>query len=163
MIIAVAVLFGLARLRFPAAERRSTPTSSGPLERLAARASYDNLAAAVSTVLQRVTPATVLVDLVEEVTADAAVAPTPRGQAAPVPAAPRRGQRALGVLVSSDLAIVRVPAGFRVVVSPEGSGAIQIRGVDQTREIALVQVPSPREFEACPSARAASPGLPTWP
>ena len=142
IVIAVAVLFGLARVRFPAPDLRSTPTSSGPLERLAARASYDDLAAAVSAVLQRVAPATVLVDLVEDVAPALAPLKTdPRAQVPPIPPPQRR--RMLGVMVGGGLAMVRVPAGFRVDVQPDSPGSMQLRGTDSAREVALLQLPAP--------------------
>ena len=57
ILIAVAVLVVLARFRFPQTDTGPAAVTPGPLERLAARATYDDLAAAVHTALQRVEPA----------------------------------------------------------------------------------------------------------
>src|SRR5678815_4170857 len=63
ILIAVVVLVVLARFRFPQSDSGPAAVTPSPLERLAARATYDDLAAAVHTALQRVEPALVTVNI----------------------------------------------------------------------------------------------------
>ena len=129
IVIAIAVLVGLARFRFSQTDSRPVAVTPGPLERLAARATYDDLAAAVHTALQRVEPALILVTL------------EPDGQARS--SASRDGspaRRVLGVRLDGDWAVVYLPPGFRIV-RPSPDDPLTVRKVDNAREIAVISRP----------------------
>jgi len=130
ILIAIVVLVVLARFRFPQTESGATAvTPPGPLERLAARATYEDLAAAVRTALQRVEPALVAVNIEP----DTAPNPKTRGEAA---AAVAENRSRVGVRLGGDLAVVHVPRGFR----PAGDAFI-VTDVNQPREIAILSGP----------------------
>src|SRR5262245_20007432 len=98
IVIAVAVLVLLARFRFSQSEARPAAVTPGPLERLAARATYDDLASAVHSTLQRVESALVLFTL------------EPDTQKPPTVS----GRRIAGIRLDGDWAVVHVPSGFHI-------------------------------------------------
>jgi hypothetical protein len=127
ILIAVVVLVVLARFRFPQRESGPAAVTPGPLERLAARATYDDLAAAVHTALQRVEPALVTVSIEP----DSASART-RGEAPP------DNRSRLAVRLGDDWAIVHVPRGFHL--ANVGESFIAREG-NQAREVAMFSGP----------------------
>jgi hypothetical protein len=130
ILIAIAVLVVLARFRFPQTESGAAAvTPPGPLERMAARAVYEDLAAAVRTALQRVEPALVTVNIEP----DSPPNTRTRGQAA---AAVAENSSRVGVRLGDDLAVVHLPRGFRVA-----GDAFAVRDVNQAREIAILSGP----------------------
>lgn len=56
MVIAVAVLLVLARFRYPVADRVAATPAAGPIERLAARATFEELALIMADLSARVQP-----------------------------------------------------------------------------------------------------------
>lgn len=117
IVLSVGVLMTLARLRFPETEADST-TSQAPLERLAARATYDELAAIIADLGSRVGP------FVEVLRVDAAAGPRF------VPA----------VRVRPDLALAHVPPDGRLLAIVDGAAAPDIVAYDETRELVLLRV-----------------------
>jgi hypothetical protein len=151
ILIAVAVLVVLARFRFPLAQdARPAAVTPGPLERLAARNTYDDLAAAVHTALQRVESALITVSL------------EPDPQPAKSPAAARTDaggpdpRSRLAVRLSDDWAIVHVPRGFRPARTAPDDPLV-VRDVDPVKEIAVVSL-ALREGEDQLSAGSAELG-----
>ena len=132
ILIALAVLVVLARFRFPPSDSRPAAVAPGPLERLAARATYDDLAAAVHSVLQRVEPALLTV-IVE---ADGAAGkPGFGGEIIPGSSPERR--RLVAVRLRRDTAILFAPKGFRIA-SGELDEPLTVRGIDLAKEVTVV-------------------------
>lgn len=136
--VCAAVLLLLARLRFPGAQ--PVEVAAPPLERLAARASYDALAADV----QRAEPKIKTNVIVLRV-----AAPT-RAHAYDVWDA-LAGSEAVGsvrhivaVRTSDDTAITLIDAQSRIdgIVGEDGAGVASMLGVDVVRGWALVRVPA---------------------
>lgn len=133
ILIAVAVLVVLARFRFPQDENRPSAVTPGPLERLAARATYDDLAAAVHTALQRVEPALITVSLEPDPQA-------PKSPSAVRPEAVGADPRSrIAVRLSDDWAIVHMPRGFRPARTAPDDPLV-VRELDPAKEIALVSL-----------------------
>ena len=132
ILIAVVVLVVLARFRFPQSDSGPAAVTPNPLERLAARATYDDLAAAVHTALQRVEPALVTVTIEP----DSASTKTTRGEA-PL-AAPDNRRRVAVRLGGEDWAIVHVPHGFHLASMGD---SFTVREVNQAREVAMFSGP----------------------
>lgn len=132
ILVAVAVLLVLARFRFPTPERVAATPPAGPIERLAARATFEELALIIADVSTRVDPALTVVDIVSEPPA----APAPR-RGAPAAAPPPVQQRRMAALrIDADLALVYLPSGFTVVASDD----VRVVASDAERELALVRV-----------------------
>ena len=53
IVVSLAVLLLLARFRFPATDGVAPAPAPGPLERLTARSTYDDLAATIANIVQR--------------------------------------------------------------------------------------------------------------
>jgi hypothetical protein len=143
--IALAVLFVLARYRFPEASVRPAAPPTGLLDRLAPRGAYDDLATAVQTTMQRASPGIVQLEITP---VDPAKAGKPRQPSAPV--LPNRLVPA--VRISSELALATIPAGYEVV--PGGPGEIGVRAADPAREMVIAYV-RPRDAGDRPPAPAA--------
>ena len=130
ILIAVAVLVVLARFRFPQSESGPAAVTPGPLERLAARATYDDLAGAVHTALQRVEPALVTVSIEP----DSASTKTSRE----APSARPDSRSRVAVRLGYDWAIVHVPRGFHLASMGD---AFTVRDVNQAREVVMFSGP----------------------
>ena len=131
ILIAVVVLVVLARFRYPQNDTGPAAVTPGPLERLAARATYDDLAAAVHTALQRIEPALVTLSL----------EPDPAGARAARGEAPPGGSDArsrVAVRLGNDWAIVHVPRGFRLASLGD---SFVVREVNAAREVAMISGP----------------------
>lgn len=117
--LSAVVLFALSRFRFPEPSRGETAASPALLERMAARATYDELAAIIADLSQRVAP---FVSVLRVETG---------GQQRFVPA----------VRVRPDLALAHVPGDSRVlaVVGTTGSTP-EVVGYDAERELVLIRV-----------------------
>jgi len=131
ILIAVVVLVVLARFRFPQRDSGAAAVTPSPLERLAARATYYDLAAAVHTALQRVEPALVTVTIEP----DSASTKTTRGE---VPLAAPDSRSRVAVRLGYDWAIVQVPHGFHLASMGE---SFIVREVNQAREVAMFSGP----------------------
>ena len=130
ILIAIAVLVLLARFRFPPRESGPAPVTPGPLERLASRVTYDDLAAAVRTALQRVEPALITVNIEPDATSTKG-----RGEA---PAAVVGNRHRVAVRMGDDWAIAQVPRGFHLVSPGE---SFTVREPNPAREIGMLSGP----------------------
>jgi len=139
IVVAVAMLLVLAQFRYPVEDRAAAVPIAGPIERLAARATFEELSL-------------IMADLTARVQADLAVITIARFPAAPVTA--RRGspppqpepiERRLvpALRVDSDLAVAYLPEGFEVA---ETAGVVTA-AEDPDRGLVLVHV-EPRAFTA---------------
>jgi hypothetical protein len=138
--VAVIVLLVLARLRFPEAQVDLSTVTPAGLERLAARANYDDLAAAVRTAIQAVEPIVVSVDL------SPAAPEKEKPGATPPPA-----RLVPAIRLRDDLAVTALPAGYK----PSGGGSTVVRAIDTKRELVIAAVPA----EAGPVRQATSAGV----
>jgi hypothetical protein len=142
IIVSLAVLLVLARFRFPPAEvgaPPAAPATTGPLERLTARTTYDDLAASVATVVLRVSGAgtvlTVQVNAIPE-----PEKPGAKGKPGePPPIVPPQLVPALRL--PSDLAVVHVPPGWQVTSILGVSEPPNIAASDPRREIVVLRMP----------------------
>lgn len=117
IVLSVAVLMTLARLRFPETAA-DAPAGPAPLERLAARATYDELAAIIADLGSRVG------SFVEVVRVETATGPRF------VPA----------VRVRPNLALAHVPPESRVIAIVNGAALPEVVSYDETRELVLLRV-----------------------
>ena len=138
VLVSVAALAVLARFRYPQQETASAaPAQAEPnaLEKLAARAAFDELAGIVADVDRRVASRVTVLRL----------APDP---AHPVP--PERYGVVLfrpAIHVTPDLAVVALERGL-LVAGIVGSRAAPVTvGVDPTRAVALVRTPARPDFQ----------------
>jgi hypothetical protein len=125
--------------------------TSCPLERLAACASFDVLAAVVMSVLSRASSSIVVLVL-----AVPAMVPLPDAVAPLAPAAPARRVRAMGVRLTGGAVVAHVPAGLRVVLA---DGTFAESRVDIARGVTVVRLPANAEqpsIAPCPVAGVAS-------
>jgi hypothetical protein len=137
IVVALAALLVLARFRFPAADIASVTPAQGPLERLAARSTYEDLAASVANLVQRVTPSVIVFEL------QSAPAPQmPEGKEAAAPPTPPVSRLLGGLRVGGDLALVHVPDGLQPVAGQGLAATIELVAHDTARQIALVRAPS---------------------
>jgi hypothetical protein len=142
IVVALAALLILARFRFPAAEISAVRPQQGPLERLVARSTYEDLAASVANLVQRVSSAVVVLQI------------EPRAEAPPAgergkdeaPVVPRRSRLVAGARVDRDLAVVHVPPGFQVTAGQGLAAPLEVLRVDESRQLALVRAPSVLEI-----------------
>jgi hypothetical protein len=147
--IALAVLFALARIRFPEATVHPAAPPTGLLDRLAPRGAYDDLETAVQTTIRRAAPGIVQLEIAA---VDVGKAGKPRQPAAP--ALPNRLVPA--VRISAELALATVPAGYEVV--PGGSGEVAVRATDPAREMVVAYVRSRDAGDRPPAPATDFPG-----
>jgi hypothetical protein len=133
IVVAVAVLLLLAQFQYSAPDRTVVPTLNGPIERLAARATFEELALIMGDLSERVQPAMTVVTL-ERI--PPAAPPARRGV---VPAVPTPTERRIvaALRIDIDLAIAHLPVGFRVMPTP----GIAVATEDPDRRLVLVRVP----------------------
>jgi hypothetical protein len=130
--VAVAVLLVLARFRFPEAEIVGVTPTPNPLERIASRAPFDDLAGAVADTAARLTPLIATIEFGPPV--EKSEKKNARTKAAPP--APHRFLP--GLRVRPGLILVHAPAGL----SPVLSNGAQVIAIDADREIALLATPA---------------------
>ena len=140
IVVSLAVLLVLAKFRFPLAAGVTTaPPAPGPLERLTARSTYDDLAATIANLVQRVTPSVAVVQLSlvppeEKPGAKKGTTPDPLLSGPPrLEAAIRFGQ---------DLAVTYLPAGYHVTGGQGLAAPLEVVGADPARSIAVVRAPA---------------------
>lgn len=132
IVVAVAMLLILAQFRYPAPDRAAATPVAGPIERLAARATFEELTLIMADVSARVQPALTVLQI-ERIPP---VAPPPRrGTPAPEPA-PSERRSVAALRVDTDLAVAYLPEGFRVVGQTDGEAVVE----DETRRLVLVRV-----------------------
>jgi hypothetical protein len=157
--VCIVALVLLARLRFPASPPvvESPAAAPAPLERLAARASYDALAADIERVEPIIAPSLIVLRV-----------------AAPLPSAPRDVHDALvpsdapplvrhvaAVRIGRDIAVAAIDSGTRIdgIVGERTSGTASVLSVDPVRRIGLVRVPEApvRQLPQLPLASLPTP------
>jgi S1-C subfamily serine protease len=118
--VSVGVLLLLARYRFPdEAATQTVPSAPAPLERLAARAVYDELASTMADLERRIVPRIVMARVQDA-----------RGESWVV--APR---------LLPDRAVAVADAAARVANAP-GTAAVEVVGRDEERSLAVLRVPA---------------------
>jgi hypothetical protein len=137
IVVSLAVLLLLARFKFPATDGVATAPAPGPLERLTARSTYDDLAATIANVVQRArsTVAVLQLNPIPE-------PEKPGGKSRQEPAVVRPPRLVPALRVGQDLAIVHLPAGFQVTTGLGLSAPIEVVLSDPQREIVIVRAPS---------------------
>lgn len=133
IMVAVAVLLVLAQFQYPTPDRAVVSPLAGPIERLAARATFEELALIMGDLSTRVQPALTVITL-ERIPPPAP--PTRRG-AAPVAPAPTDRRIVAALRIDINLAIAHLPSGFRVVPA----AGIEVATEDPDRRLVLVRVP----------------------
>jgi hypothetical protein len=142
IVVSLAVLLVLAKFRFPLAAGVTTaPPAPGMFERLAARSTYDDLAATIANLVQRLTSVAVvhlgLVPPEEKPGVKKGAAPEPILAAPPrLAAAIRVGQ------AGQDLAVTYLPPGYQVTGGQGLSAQLDVVASDPIRSIAVVRAPS---------------------
>jgi len=136
----VVLLLVLARFRFP--EEQGVPTlpdrpPAAPLERLAARATYDELASIVADLERRIAPALVVLRV--------ETSGSPRGLSASAPGAGIFSNVALrwvpGVRVRPDAVLARIELGGSVVGLVGSEARPELEAYDPLRGVAIIRVP----------------------
>jgi S1-C subfamily serine protease len=129
IVVSVALLFLLARYRFPAQSRGAAPVHVAPLERLAARATFDELASIIGGLEPVITRAVVVMRVLGPDARNPGGAPdVPRF----VPA----------LRIRDDIAIAAIDGGARIVgLIGDASASPAIVGQDEARGIIAVRVP----------------------
>jgi hypothetical protein len=128
--VSAAVLLVLSRFRFPERAGRDAAPPALPLEQLAARATYDELAAIIAQLQKRLSPVLVALPVQRE-TGDAA-APVTSGI---IPA----------IRVAPDQALALLPPGARLPPLSSSDPATRPIAVDTVRGLVLAQVPAAPE------------------
>ena len=136
--VAAVVLLALARLRFP--EPPAVDTATPPLERLAARASYDALAADIERVRALIGPNLVVLRLASP--SD----PVPRRLEDLVgrSAAPAANGHVVALRIDAGTALAAIDPGARIagIVGPDvPSDTAHVVAVDSLRRLARLRVP----------------------
>jgi hypothetical protein len=140
VVVCAGVLLLMARLRFPESAPAALPeVSPPPLERLAARASYDALAADV----QRVEPLIAPNLLVLRITPRALSEPRTLREALSPGDAAAAVRHVAALRVSDDIAVATIDSGTRIdgIVGETGGGTASILAVDPVRRVARIRVP----------------------
>jgi hypothetical protein len=140
IVVSLAVLLVLAKFRFPLAAGGTTaPPAPGPFERLAARSTYDDLAASIANLVQRLTPMVAVIQLglmPPEEKPGTKKGTTPE----PVLTGPPRLEAA--IRIGQDLALTYLPAGHRVTGGQGLAAPPDVIAADPTRSIAVVRAPA---------------------
>lgn len=153
--ISVAALLVLARFRFPTEDLTQPALPAPPLERLAARATYDELAGIIARLEGRVRPSMVVLrthdpERVQPVSIDDLLRTRIIQRARFVPA----------IRIARDLALAVLPPEAFVEGVAVGDGAATLVAYDALRNLALVRVPAVADTEnwrVQMSGRLASP------
>jgi hypothetical protein len=137
IVLALAVLLVLARLRFPAQQPLALPVQ--PLQQLAARAAFDDLSASVTRAMDRVRPSLVVVARAPaaEALRSLAIEDVLRQDGAE-PAT----DFVLALRFRPDLAVV-VSAGRPLSLRASDARLLQVRRRDDLRGLTVIRVPPP--------------------
>lgn len=131
--VSVGVLLLLARFRFPEAPR-VVATATQPLERLAARATYDELAAIIEQLEARVAPSTLVLRV-----------SSPRPSADTAPLDFERPRFVPGLRIRDDLVLAALQPDDRVQgIVGDAEAVPMMLAADRLRGLALVRVPAQR-------------------
>ena len=142
IVVSLAVLLVLARFRFAASDGAPTPT--GPLERIVARSTYEDLAATIGNLVQRLSPSVVVL-IATPIPPEAKPAAPGKKTTEPrpsAPVAPLPPRLVAAVRVGQDLMVGHVPAGYQVTGGQGLSGPVEVVAFDAARGIAIVKATS---------------------
>lgn len=156
VVVCVVVLLLLARLRFP--EPPPVDTTAAPLERLAARASYDALAADIQRVEPMIAPSLIVLRVAPPLQG----APRDLQDLLAQPDSPSGVRHVAALRISADAALAPVDPGARIegiVGGVAGGGSAAVLAVDPVRRIARVRVPEApvRQLSQLPLASLPTP------
>lgn len=141
--VAVGMLLVLAQFQYPAPDRAVASPLAGPIERLAARATFEELALIMADLSSRVEPAMTVLTL------ERIPPPPPRRGAAPA-AVPTEQRIVTALRVDATSAVAHLPAGFRVVQPAD----VEIAREDADHGLVLVRVPEAPFTDMGPVAQA---------
>ena len=150
IVVAVTMLLILAQFRYPAPDPAVAAPVAGPIERLAARATFEELALIMADVAARVQPALTILQI-ERVPPPVV---RPRRDASPPVSVPPERRSITALRVDADLAIAYLPEGFRVVADSDGGAAVE----DEARRLVLARVEALPFAPAGPVATISGPG-----
>lgn len=128
--VAVGMLLVLAQFQYPSPDRAVTSPLPGPIERLAARATFEELALIMADLSSRVQPAMTVLTLEK-------IPPPPPRRGAPPSPAPTELRIVTALRVDGSSAVAHLPEGFRVVQPEDAEPAKS----DPERGLVLVRVP----------------------
>jgi hypothetical protein len=131
--ISAMTLLLLAQLRFPEQPVDRAAPATPALERLAARATYGELARIIADVQRRIGPATVSVAVRPDPLATVPLDTAEIGASAP--------RFATAVRIDGETAVAALPPGVRPDGAP-GSAGIEVLALDDLRGVAVLRVPS---------------------
>jgi len=156
--VCAVVLLLMARLRFPDARPvPQSPPSPAPLERLAARASYDALAGDIQRVEPMIAPNLIVLRIIPRLLSG----PQHLRDALTAASTSAAIHHIAALRVSEEIAIAAVDGGERIdgIVGESGGGTASILAVDPLRRLARIRVPprSVRQFAQIPLAALATP------
>jgi len=144
VVVAIGVLVLLARFRFPPDGLSPPSPGQGGLAGLAARAPFEDMAGVLTSLLNRLSPSSLVVQLESVPVADPP-APTAATPAAPAPVAPgfvASSRPVAAMRMRADLALVYTDPGTRPSLSREGVGSAELVATDPSRAISLLRVAS---------------------
>lgn len=144
IVVSLAVLLMLAKFRFAPSDGAPPPVT-GPFERLTARSTYEDLAATIANLVQRLASSVVVVQLdpapPQEKPGTGAKTRTPE----PLLIVPPRlvpPRLVPAIRVGQDLAVIHLPAGFLVTDGQGLAAPIQLVASDAAREIGVLRASS---------------------
>jgi hypothetical protein len=139
IVLSLAVLMTLARLRFPAQQPLTLPVQ--PLQQLAARAAFDDLSASVTRAMTRVRPSLVVVARAPalEVVRSVSLEDVLRQDGAEAAA-----DYAVALRFRRDLAVV-VSAGRPLALRAADARLLEVRRRDDLRGLTIIRVPPPSD------------------
>lgn len=137
--VCAVVLLLMARLRFPEAPPAVDASAPAPLERLAARASYDALAADIQRVEPIIAPNLIVLRVAPPLTS----APHDIRDALAPPDSPSVVRHVAAMRISADTAVAAIDSGTRIdgIVGASATGTAAVLAVDPIRRIARIRVP----------------------
>lgn len=154
--VCAVVLLVLARLRFP--DTAAVDSTAPPLERLAARASYDGLAADIQRVEPIIAPNFIVLRLAPH------LRPGPHDirDVLARPDSPSGVRHVAALRITADTALALIDEDVRIdgiVGATEGTGAAAVVAIDRVRGIARVRVPDApvRELSQLPLTSLQTP------
>lgn len=138
--VCAVVLLLMARLRFPQPSPTVDASAPAPLERLAARASYDALAADIQRVEPMIAPNLIVLRVAPQL----ASAPHDLRDVLAPPDSPSVVRHVAALRISADAAVAVIDSGTRIdgIVGPSTSGTAAVLAIDPVRRIARVRVPN---------------------
>jgi hypothetical protein len=133
--VAVTVLVVLSRFRYPSTDLPSVSPVLESLQRLTARATYEDLASTISDLAPRLSAYVTVLQIQHEPQKN-------ERRSSKQPPAPVERRSIPALHVRPDLALAYVPAGMRVEVPSGDLAPVQVVATDVRRDLVLVRVPT---------------------